>query len=185
MRYRKLTYISTVFAVVDASFFKVLLHLHGEVLKLGLDRPEQRDRVESGVCLSCFIIKFVSSLPRAISYKEITHKQVCSVKNRWAGTMPHAPAHIISLQKGSDHCDKRKYMFTIRGGIEELDVEEYRVSVGQSSSVGCQHDLSDFVCCHAQDHHCRHTHTLTLINPIKSFTWLIQSLNLAGMLAYH
>ena len=61
--YPKLTYTSTVVAVVEFRSLNGLLHFGREVEKLGLDRPEQCDRVESGVCLSGVVVILVASLP--------------------------------------------------------------------------------------------------------------------------
>lgn len=43
--------------------------------------------------------------------------------------------------------------FTVWGGVEELNVEEHMIAIGEMSPVRSQHDFSDVVSSHAHDHH--------------------------------
>lgn len=66
------TYAPAVVAVAAALLFCGLLHFNGEVLKLGLDRPEQRQRVQRSVGEPRLAVKLISSLPRAIAWSLTT-----------------------------------------------------------------------------------------------------------------
>lgn len=67
---------------------------------------------------------------------------------------------MTSKQPNEQMSDHGRYLLkhinlTIRRGIEEINIKEHIIAIGQLSSVCSQHDLSYIVSSHAHDHHCR------------------------------